>query len=100
MNYVDMITEPGPDKILAENQDPAVMASIKKRAMISVEKHASQGIVIVGHYDCAGNPVSEQEHRQHIQAAIEVVQGFGFDVPVLGVWMDEEFRLQEIVSSE
>jgi hypothetical protein len=54
--YVDMITEPGPNKILAENNDKIRLASIKERVAISVERHHSNLIALVGHHDCAGNP--------------------------------------------
>ena len=36
VDYVDMVTEPGPNKILAENKDELIMASIKKRVKISM----------------------------------------------------------------
>jgi hypothetical protein len=41
LDYVDMITEPGPNKILAENKDQTIIDSIKRRVEISV-KNISQ----------------------------------------------------------
>ena len=48
VDYVDMITEPGPDKILAKGAGAAV-DSIKARVLISVNKHGSDTILMVSH---------------------------------------------------
>jgi len=58
--YVDMITEPGPNKILGEKKNNAVLESIRKRVEISITRHASNLAAIVGHHDCAGNPVDKK----------------------------------------
>ena len=94
VDFVDMITEPGPNKILSDNSDEVLLASIKKRVEISVLKHKSQHIAIVGHYDCAGNPTVEQEQKQHLLQAIECVKGWNLPVEtVVGLWVDEDFKV-------
>lgn len=65
VDYVDMITEPGPIRVLAENTDKPTIESIKRRVGISTEKHGSVHIVIVGHHDCAGNPVEKATHNSN-----------------------------------
>lgn len=55
-DYVDSIIEPGPIKFLSENQDKSTVESIRKRVAISVEKHGSKVVGVVGHFDCAGQP--------------------------------------------
>ncbi len=42
--YVDTITEPAPNLILARQEDRDVVQSILRRGRISVEKHTSVGI--------------------------------------------------------
>jgi len=59
VDYVDMVTEAGPVRILVDSADRALVDSIKHRVEISVEKHYSRYIAVAGHFDCAGNPVSE-----------------------------------------
>ena len=59
--FVDTITEAGPNLILAEQKDQGKIQSIFERIEISINKHHSVGIVIVGHHDCAGNPASKKE---------------------------------------
>jgi len=90
-DYVDMITQSGPIKLLSENKEPGVVAAIKRCVEISVERHGSCLVAVVGHYDCAGNPVGKEEQLKQIAAAIEVVRGWGVaekGVEVIGLWVD------------
>jgi len=92
VDYVDMITEPGPNKILSAGQETGLIESLKKRVEISVKKHGSQVIAIVAHYDCAGNPASEDEQKQHLREAREVIVSWGFPVDeIITLWLDENF---------
>jgi hypothetical protein len=55
--------------------------------------------VIVGHYDCAGNPVTEEEHRSQVQKAIDVIKSWNFPVrEIAGVWIGSDWTV-ELVSS-
>jgi len=66
--FVDRITEPGVDKALAgESED--VIEPIKKQVLISVNAHNSKTVAVVGHHDCAANPVSEAQHKQDIEGS-------------------------------
>ena len=67
VSYVDTITEPGPDRILAELVDYEIVKSIRRRLDISVDKHGSKIIAVIGHHDCAGNPVDRDTHHSHIR---------------------------------
>jgi len=96
VDYVDTITEPGPNKILAENQDISRINSIRERVDISVNKHHSNNIVIVGHYDCAGNPVDKDTQLSHIKLAVQTVSSWGFGVNTAGLWVDENWRVNEV----
>ncbi|OEG00147.1 hypothetical protein BHF71_05965 [Vulcanibacillus modesticaldus] len=95
-DFVDMITEPGPNKILAENKDHTIIQSIKRRIKISVDNHKSKHIAIVGHYDCAGNPVDEKIHIQQIREAIKVIQSWDLDVNVIGLWINQDWQVEEV----
>ena len=52
-DFVDLITELGPNKILSEQRFGKDIQSIIKRVEISVKAHASKVIAISGHNDCA-----------------------------------------------
>lgn len=95
-DYVDIVTEAGPDNILSENKDIDTIESIKKRVLISVEKHESKVIIIAGHHDCAGNPVEKEMHYKHIRESVENIKKWNFDVEVCGVWVDESWGVQLI----
>ena len=92
VDHVDMITHPGPDRVLSESRDPGIIASIKERVMISLEKHGSKVIVIAGHHDCAANPAGEEEHKKQIREAVDNVKNWGMDADVFGVWVDGSWK--------
>lgn len=92
VDYVDMITELGPDKILSENKALDIIESIKKRILISIEKHNSKIVIIVGHHDCAGNAVGDAQHCRQIKEAVKNIKNWNFPVNVYGVWVDESWR--------
>jgi hypothetical protein len=96
-DFVDMITEPGPNKILAENHEIGLIHSLKKRVEISVVKHASTQIAIIGHFDCAGNPVNKETQLSQIKAAIHTIQSWGFQIPVIGLWVDDNWTVHKIL---
>ncbi len=88
VQYVDMVTEPGADKVLAQGT-PAQIESIKRSVLISVNAHKSGIIAIAGHHDCAANPVSLEEHFAHIRAAVQVIASWGLPVRIVGLWVKE-----------
>ncbi|NQT90144.1 MAG: hypothetical protein HQ558_02715 [Candidatus Omnitrophica bacterium] len=95
IDYVDMITIPGPDKILSENKESSLIELIKRRMLISIEKHGSRIVVIAGHYDCAANPVEEKEHLDQIKEAVKNIKAWNFEVDVYGVWVDKDWNCRK-----
>jgi len=95
VDYVDAITDPGVDKILTAGT-PEQIDSIKNRVLISVKAHGSGHIAIVGHHDCAGNPVSEEEHHQMTREAVDVVAGWDLPVKILGLWVGPDWTVEVI----
>jgi len=90
VDYVDALTEPGPNRILAEGSDATALASIERRLRISVEKHGSVGIAVIGHHDCTGNPTPRSEQARQTAAAVRCVRDWiGPSPPVIGLWVDE-----------
>jgi hypothetical protein len=92
VDYVDMITEPGPDGALAQGLAQTT-ESIRSRVRISVEVHGSNLVALVGHHDCAGNPVSKEQHLSQIQSGIEIIRSWGFAVAVLGLWIGDDWQV-------
>lgn len=94
--YIDNITEPGPNKILSENIAVSTVESIRKRVSISVEKHLSELIAIIGHHDCGGNPAEREEQIEQINESCSLVQKWQPNVQVYGLWVDENWTVHRI----
>jgi carbonic anhydrase len=93
VDYVDTITEPGVEKKLTQNID---VEQIKSKAEISIFKHKSDLIIVSGHHDCAGNPVSKEEHILQIKESIKIIKSWNFPVRVLGVWVNDRWEVEPI----
>jgi hypothetical protein len=77
VKYADTITEAGLVGLLAkENVNPALLDSIKKKILISLEKHHSKAVVVHGHQECAGNPVEDKQHAGETLTAAKVIKSF------------------------
>jgi carbonic anhydrase len=96
VDYVDTITEPGPNKILAENKDAIYVESIKRRVAISVNKHGSRIVAVLGHHDCAGNPVDKATQIAQIKESLKVIDSWDFPVRSVGLWVDENWNVSEV----
>ncbi|MCX8025758.1 MAG: hypothetical protein N3A60_11195 [Thermanaerothrix sp.] len=95
--FVDMITEPGPNLILADRSNALKIQSILERLAISVQKHASVGIAVVGHHDCAGNPAPRQTQIAHLQEAVRFLKTHYESLPIIGLWVDENWTVTEVI---
>lgn len=96
VDYVDVITIPGCDKLLAEGSDDLVLDLIKRSVEISVAKHGSRCIYVSGHNDCAANPVDKETHLGQIRKAVKLVNSWNLAVRVIGLWVDENWQVEEI----
>lgn len=95
--YVDMVTAPGPNKILSDDKYGLEASFLQKRVEISVKKHLSKIIAVVGHYDCAGNPTDLETQKKQIKNAVETITSWRFGVIVIGLWVDEHWSVHKLV---
>jgi carbonic anhydrase len=72
-----------------------LIQSIISRVQISVDKHNSVGIAIVGHYDCAGNPSKKEQQLVHLEDSVESLRQY-FDIPIIALWVDKNWNVNEI----
>ncbi len=94
VDFVDMITEPGMDGVLAElNSD---IKDIVTKLEISVDKHGSQYIFIGGHYDCLGHPVDNETHKKDVMVAVERIKKLKSSCKVIGLWISNKLSVQKI----
>ena len=96
VDYVDVITEAGPIKPISESKYGTLIDSFKRRVDISITKHGSRILAVVGHHDCAGNPVNKDEQIFQIKAAMKNMGEWGFDVKIVGLYVDEKWLVSEI----
>jgi carbonic anhydrase len=89
IDFVDVITEPGIDKKISEDSS---LNSIRAKIEISINAHKSKLIVVSGHYDCAGNPVSDGEHISQIKKGVEIISSWNLGVNVIGIWVDNSWN--------
>ncbi len=94
--FVDTITEAGPNLILAEQKNRTQIQSILERVRISIDNHNSVGIAIVGHHDCAGNPATKEMQLNHLHHAVQLIQEHFKHTEVIRLWVDEHLAVQEI----
>ncbi|MFH1784357.1 MAG: carbonic anhydrase [bacterium] len=98
ISYVDTITEPGPCKILAENEYKVSIDSIMKRIKISINKHGSKLIAVSGHYDCAGNPCDEEVQKKQIRGSVKHLKNNYPEIEIIGLWVDKTWKVHEVRS--
>jgi hypothetical protein len=93
----DMDTEPGIDKILAEKSDEALTA-LWDKVEISLQKHGASTILVIGHHECAANPVDDATHHEHVRAAVEKVRAHAFSKPVevIGLFVNGQWAIEEV----
>lgn len=96
---VDMVTFPGVDGIISSSGssgDADAIASIRNAVSISIEKHGSQVIAVVGHFDCAGNPGNREHHYTHVGKAIQQVSSWNFDAEIVGLYVNDKRQIEEV----
>jgi hypothetical protein len=95
VDYVDVITHPGSDKIIGEKNIEGI-SEIKTKTLVSINAHNSKLVVISGHHDCAGNPVSKEIHLTQIKKSINIIKSWNCPVTVIGVWINDQWEIEEI----
>ncbi len=96
VQYVDSITEAGPNLILSENKDTTSIKLITERLNISIEKHDSVGIAIVGHHDCVKNPAPKDVQIVQIKKAIQLLRQKYKSIEIIGLWVNKYWKVEEV----
>lgn len=88
VHYVDLITEPGPDKVLS-SESTYVVDEIIRKVSFSVRHHESPVVALCGHHDCAANHANREEHIEQIHEGVRVLLSYNLNVRILGLWLNE-----------
>jgi hypothetical protein len=98
VKFFDAANEAGPLKILNERSDKCRLFSLKEQIRISIEAHNSQFIAVVGHHDCAGNPVSRETQEEQIDHALVYLRkAYGEKILYVGLYVNEQWEVEEYV---
>lgn len=92
--YVDMVTEHGPEKILAEDSDKYRINSIKQRIEVSVRNHGSEVILIAGHFHCGGNPVEKEVQIAQILNSAATIRNWFQNIVITPAWIGEDWQIE------
>lgn len=94
--YIDMITEAGPTKFLLEGSEEQ-LAAVKTKINISTDNHGSNVVAVVGHHNCAGNPVDREVKEGQIKQSVDLVKSWGFGVEVIGLYVNDQWEVEVVV---
>ncbi|MBN2564763.1 MAG: hypothetical protein JXB46_03550 [Candidatus Eisenbacteria bacterium] len=100
VRYVDVISEAGPVRVLAESPGSGTADAIMSRVQISTAKHGAKTVAVVAHDDCTGNPVGKVEQLDQLMRAVGLIAERFPGVTVLGLWVDDEWTVEEIARRE
>ena len=97
VQYVDLVTQPGPDALFAQDAS-AAQQLVLPRVQLSVEAHASSVVAIAGHFDCAANPVDEAAHRKQLLQAVTLLQSWRLGVKLMALWINANWQVEVVVT--
>ncbi len=99
VDYVDMITEPGPIKVLSEAKEADIIESLIRKVKLSVDRRGTQVMAIAGHHDCLANPETEEVQKKQLACALKVIRSWGLPVPkVIALWIDKNSKPNLVAS--
>lgn len=87
VEFVDVVTEPGVDAVLARGQE-ATREALLDKVCVSRIAHGAVGLVVAGHHDCAANPGDAEAHAQDITRAVDALRKALPEIPVQGLYID------------
>lgn len=94
--YVDTITAPGPNGILSRRDNEQTVESLLRCVNVSIQKHNTVGIAVVGHHDCAGNPGDRAYQDADTREAVRYLRKRYPEIPIIGLWVDGSLAVEEI----
>jgi carbonic anhydrase len=93
VDFVDVITEAGMDNVLCNQED---IREVLRSITISVDVNKSTRLFVVGHYDCRGNPVEEDVHRQEITCSVKRLRDYWPKHEVVGLWVNKDWQVEVV----
>lgn len=96
-DIVDVITQAGMVKVLAENKNKALIDNFKYELEISVRNHGAKGVTIAAHEDCAGNRVSKEQQIRELREAKKIIESWNLGIMVVMLWVEKPFKEVKVI---
>ncbi|MFO7718112.1 MAG: carbonic anhydrase [Thermodesulfobacteriota bacterium] len=94
--WVDSITIPGANKVLAEQAPAQAINATLEQIAISRSKHGSELLFISGHHDCAANPIGKEPQIEQIKSALSFLQTQVPEMNSIGLWIDDNWVVHRL----
>jgi carbonic anhydrase len=95
VDFVDVVTVPGPESVVPElPEEHAVWDALR----ISVQAHGSSRAAVVAHTDCAANAVDLETRRAQVREAVFQVRDLLHGADVTGWLVDTDAGTMEEVA--
>lgn len=98
VDYVDNITDAGPNRTLSQHLEPYI-TDIKHNLTISVKGHGSKIVTLSGHHDCVRNPVSRDLQIRQVMEGVETLRSWDLPVRILGLYVNENWEVEVLYDS-
>ncbi|WP_085521112.1 carbonic anhydrase [Tuberibacillus sp. Marseille-P3662] len=95
VDYVDSITEAGPNKVLLEANSEQ-LDTVKAKIEVSLNAHGSELIALIGHADCAGNPISKDKKVDQTKQNMQTLQNLYPNATVIGLYVNDAWEVERI----
>ena len=99
VDHIDLVTEPGPDKVISDGTQPVVDEVVRK-VSFSIRHHASSVVALAGHYDCAANTATREEHVEQIVKSMRVLLAYNLEARLLGLYLNKESSVELVWDSQ
>ena len=99
VDYVDLITEPGPEWALTDPERAGVQAAIQRKARFSVAGHDAELIAMTAHDDCLGNDADPGTRLGQLHAAQRLITGWDLGVDIIGLWVHMDGKVEEAATA-
>lgn len=99
VDYVDLITEPGPERALTEPARARTQAAIHRNAKFSVDGHDAEIVAVTAHDDCLGNSADIETRLAQLKAAQQIVLDWNLGADVVALWVHGTGQVEEAASA-
>lgn len=101
VDFFDSVNEAGPLRTLTKKSDKCRLITMKEQIRTSLEEHASELIVLVGHHDCTDNPGDRAFQEKQLDESMDYLRrGFGSSITYVGLYVNEAWGVEEYARLE